>query len=125
MHDNIEKANLFIDSKEHAGLKDIINTLSKGNNTLIDTIRGGRLKDEKLMEITLGTREYINQTIGRDEDIKNGYKPIKFKSYFVLNNVIYIKNKNYNQNHRNRAKSPRQKKTYKEMQKNINIMIWI
>ena len=111
MHDNIEKANLLIDSREHAGLRDIINTLREGNNTLIDTISGGRLKDEKLMEITLGTTEDINQTLGRDEDIKNGYKPNKFKSYFVLNNVIYIKNKNYNQNRRNRAKSTRQKKS--------------
>ena len=101
MHDNIEKANLLMDCKEYAGLKDIINTLREGNNTLIDTISGGRLKDEKLMEITLG----------RDEDIKNGYKPNKFKSYFVLNNVIYIKKKNYNRNHRNRAKSTRQKKS--------------
>ena len=111
MHDNIEKANLLMDCKEYAGLKDIINTLREGNNTLIDTISGGRLKDEKLMEITLGTTEDINQTLGRDEDIKNGYKPNKFKSYFVLNNVIYIKNKNYNRNHRNRAKSTRQKKS--------------
>ena len=47
------------------------------------------------MEITLGTTEDINQTLGRDEDIKNGYKPNKFKSYFVINNVIRIKNKEY------------------------------
>ena len=60
MHDNIEKANLLIDSREYAGLKDIIKTLREGNNTLIDTISGGRLKDEELMEMTLGTREYIN-----------------------------------------------------------------
>ena len=59
MHDNIEKANLLIDCREHAGLRDIINTLREGNNTLIDTISGGRLKDEKLMEITLGTTEDI------------------------------------------------------------------
>ena len=107
MHENIQMANLLIDSREHAGLKDIIHTLRDGNNTLIDTISGGRLKDEKLMEITLGTTEDINQTLGRDEDIKNGYKPNKFKSYFVVNNVIRIKNNN----HRTRAKSTKQKKT--------------
>ena len=106
MHDNIQMANLLIDSREHAGLKDIVHTLREGNNTLIDTISGGRLKDEKLMEITLGTTEDINQTLGRDEDIKNGYKPNKFKSYFVMNNVIRIKNNN----HRTRAKSTKQKK---------------
>ena len=100
MHENIQMANLLIDNKEHGGLKDIIHTLREGNNTLIDTIQGGRLKDEKLMEITLGTTEDINQTLGRDEDIKNGYRPNKFKSYFVVNNVIRIKNNN----HRTRVK---------------------
>ena len=109
MHENIQMANLLIDNREHGGLKDIISTLREGNNTLIDTIQGGRLKDEKLMEITLGTTEDINQTLGRDEDIKNGYKPNKFKSYFVINNVIRIKN-NPNNNHRNRAKSTKPKK---------------
>ena len=106
MHENIQMANLLIDNKEHGGLKDIIHTLREGNNTLIDTIQGGRLKDEKLMEITLGTTEDINQTLGREEDIKNGYRPNKFKSYFVINNVIRIKNNN----HRSRAKSTKPKK---------------
>jgi hypothetical protein len=92
MHDNIEKANLLIDCREHAGLRDIINTLREGNNTLIDTISGGRLKDEKLMEITLGTTEDINQTLGRDEDIRNGYKPNKFKSYFIFEQRYSYKN---------------------------------
>jgi len=110
MHENIQMANLLIDNREHGGLKDIISTLREGNNTLIDTIQGGRLKDEKLMEITLGTTEDINQTLGRDEDIKNGYKPNKFKSYFVINNVIRIKNNPNNNNHRNRAKSTKPKK---------------
>ena len=105
MHDNIQMANLLMDSRERGGLKDIITTLREGNNTLIDTISGGRLKDEKLMEITLGTTEDINQTLNREEDIKNGYKPKKFTSYFVLNNVIPIKNS------RTRAKSTRPKKS--------------
>ena len=109
MHENIQMANLLMESGERSGLKDIINTLREGNNTLIDTISGGRLKDEKLMEITLGTTEDINQTLNRDEDIKNGYKAKKFTSYFVLNNVIPIKNNNYN--HRTRAKSTKPKKS--------------
>ena len=119
MHDNIQMANLLIDNREHGGLKEIINTLREGNNTLIDTIQGGRLKDEKLMEITLGTTEDINQTLGRDEDIKNGYKPNKFKSYFVMNNVIRIKNNNHN--HRNRAKSTRPKKNVQRNQEKYGI----
>ena len=108
MHENIQMANLLMDSRERSGLKDIINTLREGNNTLIDTISGGRLKDEKLMEITLGTTEDINQTLNRDEDIKNGYKPKKFTSYFVLNNVIPIKGSS---NYRSRAKSTKPKKS--------------
>ena len=117
MHDNIQMANLLIDNREHGGLKEIINTLREGNNTLIDTIQGGRLKDEKLMEITLGTTEDINQTLGRDEDIKNGYKPNKFKSYFVVNNVIRIKNNN----HRMRAKSTKPKKNMQRNQEKYGI----
>ena len=84
MHENIQMANLLMDSGERSGLKDIINTLREGNNTLIDTISGGRLKDEKLMEITLGTTEDINQTLNRDEDIKNGYKAKKFTNRLYL-----------------------------------------
>ena len=110
MHENIQMANLLMDSRERSGLKDIINTLRDGNNTLIDTISGGRLKDEKLMEITLGTTEDINQTLNRDEDIKNGYKPKKFTSYFVLNNVIPIKGSS-NNNYRSRARSTKPKKS--------------
>ena len=126
MHDNIQMANLIMDSRERAGLKDIINTLREGNNTLIDTISGGRLKDEKLMEITLGTTEDINQTLNRNEDIKNGYKPKKFTSYFVLNNVIPIRNNNKNYRYQ-RSKSTLHKKSiqrrdekYKNYDMNLN-----
>ena len=121
MHDNIQMANLLIDNREHGGLKEIINTLREGNNTLIDTIQGGRLKDEKLMEITLGTTEDINQTLGRDEDIKNGYKPNKFKSYFVVNNVIKIKSHNSHNKHINRAKSTKPKKNIQRNQEKYGI----
>ena len=126
MHEHIQMANLLMDSREHSGLKDLINTLREGNNTLIDTISGGRLKDEKLMEITLGTTEDINQTLNRDEDLKNGYKPKKFTSYFVLNNVIPIRNNN-NNNYRSRARSTKPKKSiqrrdekYKNYDMNLN-----
>ena len=108
MHENIQLANLIMNSGGRSGLKDIINTLKEGNNTLIDTINGGRLKDEKLMEITLGTTEDINQTLNRNDDLKNGYKPKKFTSYFVLNNTIPIKGGN---NYRSRAKSTKSKKS--------------
>ena len=51
------------------------------------------------MEISLGTNKDINQTLERNEDIKNGKKPKKFISYFVTHNDIALKNedfKNYN-----------------------------
>jgi len=104
MHNNIKTANICIDRKEISKLKDPINTIRKGSKTLMDTISSGRLKDEKLMDITLATTEDINQTLEREEELKAGNKPNKFTSYFVLNEVIPIKNKG-----RNRAKSERKK----------------
>ena len=104
MHNNIKSANVFIDRKEITKLKDPINTIRKGNKTLIDTISSGRLKDEKFIEITLATTEDINQTLEREEELKIGNKPKKFTSYFVLNDIIPIKSKN-----RTRAKSERKK----------------
>ena len=82
---------------------------SNGDNTgkdsaLIDTISSGRLKDEKLMELTLGTTEDINQTLSREEDFKTGNRPKKFTSYFILNEIIPNKN-----NMRTRAKSEKKK----------------
>ena len=104
MHNNIKTANIMIDRKEISKLKEPINTIRKGNKTLIDTIGSGRLKDEHLMEITLATTEDINQTLEREEELKNGNRPNKFTSYFVLNEVIPLKFKN-----RTRAKSERKK----------------
>ena len=43
MNENIKIANQLIDLKQSENLKDIIKTLNDGNNTLIDTITGGRL----------------------------------------------------------------------------------
>ena len=106
MHDNIKLANIYIDKGKMSELKEPINTIKKGNKTIMDTISSGRLKDEKLMEITLGTTEDINQTISREEDIKSGNKPNNFTSYFILNEIIPIKNSN---NNRIRAKSEKKK----------------
>ncbi len=105
MHENVQIANLMLDNHEISGLKEILNTLRNGNNTLIDTISGGRLKDEKLMEITLGTTEDINQTLSREEDKRNGYKPKEFTSYFLLNNVVPIKG-----NYKSRPRSEKKKR---------------
>ena len=50
MNENIKIANQLIDLKQSENLQEIIKILNDGNNTLIDTITGGRLKDEKLMD---------------------------------------------------------------------------
>ena len=71
---------------------------------MIDTVSSGRLKDEKLMEITLATTEDINQTLSREEELKKGNMPNKFISNFVLNDIIPIGNKS-----KTRAKSERKK----------------
>ena len=104
MHDNIKIANICIDKRKLSDLKEPINTIKKGNKTIMDTISSGRLKDEKLMEITLGTTEDINQTLSREEEMKSGCRPNKFISYFVLNEIIPIKNTNSK-----RAKSEKKK----------------
>ena len=105
MHDNIELANIFINKRKISELKEPIDTIKKGNKTIMDTITSGRLKDEKLMEITLGTTEDINQTLSREEELKKGNRPNNFTSYFVLNEIIPIKNKNM----KSRAKSEKKK----------------
>ena len=92
MNQTIQTANLLIDNEERSGLYEKINKLREGNIKLIETISSGRLKNKKLMEITLGTNEDINQTLARNEDINNGKKPKKFISYFISNNVIPLKN---------------------------------
>ena len=88
MNENIKIANELIDLKQSENLKEIIKTLNDGNSTLIDTITGGRLKDEKLMDYTLGTTEDINKTLIREDDLKNGNDVSKFISYFQINNLI-------------------------------------
>ena len=108
MHDNIKLANIYIDKRRFNELKDPINTIKKGNQTIMDTISSGRLKDEKLMEITLGTTEDINQTLSREEEMKSGNRPNKFVSYFILNEIIPMKN---NIKNNNRYKSEKKKFT--------------
>ena len=51
MHNNIKTANILIDRRDLSRLKDPINTIKKGNKTIMDTVSSGRLKDEILMEI--------------------------------------------------------------------------
>lgn len=98
MNENIKLANNYIDLKETEKLNDVIKIINDGNMTLIDTILGGRLKDEKLMEYTLGTSEDINNTIYREGDLKNGSDIPRFISYFEKNNIIPKGNKIIDEN---------------------------
>ena len=88
LNENIKLANEYIDLKDRTNLNEIINILQEGNSTLINTITGGRLKDDKLMEYTLGTIEDINKTLERDEELKNNEEISKFISYFEINSLI-------------------------------------
>ena len=117
MQENIKIANIFINKKEINRVREPINTLKKGNKTLIDTISTGRLRDDTLMEITLGTTEDINQTISREEEMKTGNTPNKFTSYFVLNEIFPIKGNS----NKARAKSVKKKGALNQ-RNNFNIM---
>lgn len=93
MNENIKLANELIDLKESEELDDIIEQLEKGNEVLKDTIIGGRLKDEKLMDYTLGTTEDIKSTISRKEEFDKGINDIpKFESHFEKNKIFIRKN---------------------------------
>ena len=97
MNENIKLANELIDLKESEELDDIIEQLEKGNEVLKDTIIGGRLKDEKLMDYTLGTTEDIKSTISRKEEFDKGINDIpKFESHFEKNKIFSRKNNSLN-----------------------------
>lgn len=83
MNENIKLVNNYIDLKETNNLQEIINILTEGYSILSDTITGGRLKDEKLMEYALDTNEDIKNTLSREEDFRKGNSDIpKFISSF-------------------------------------------
>ena len=64
-------------------LRGICSDLETGKNQLVDTIESGKLKDEKLMQISLGVQDDIEMTLTRWNDVKNGKKPQSFKSSFL------------------------------------------
>ena len=67
-------------------LRGICNDLENGKKQLVDTIESGKLKDEKLMDISLKIQEDIESTLKRWDDVKNGRKPYEFKSSFFNDN---------------------------------------
>ena len=100
----IQDANVFMDLADENGFDDelrgICSDLETGKNQLVDTIESGKLKDEKLMQISLNVQDDIEMTLKRWNDVKNGRKPESFKSSFFKdrnNNGGYNKN-NFNNN---------------------------
>ena len=83
----IQDANVLMDMANENGFDDelrgICNDLETGKTQLIDTIESGKLKDEKLMQISLGVQDDIEMTLKRWNDVKNGKKPQSFKSSFL------------------------------------------
>ena len=97
MNEKIKLANELIDIGDNEQLDEIIDLLDKGKDMLKDTIISGRLKDEKLMEYTLGTNEDISNTILRKEELDKGLIDVRqFVSYFEKNHTFQgdMNNKN-------------------------------
>jgi len=82
----IQDANVYIDSAQDGNFDDdlrgICNDLASGKKQLVDTIESGKLKDEKLMEISLNVQDDIELTLRRWNDLKNGRSPEPFNSSF-------------------------------------------
>ena len=103
----IGNANSMIDNTQIGNildnnLKDMINEMKEGERLLIETIQGDRLKDEKLMEISLGVTEDIKKTVNRFEDLKRGRNPSPFIPAF---NNGDNNNNNNNINNNNNQKT--------------------
>lgn len=84
---NIGIANELIDNARggtyDSKLIPVIDELKTGNRLLIETIQGEKLKNEKLMEISLGVADDINRTLERFKILKKKGKPDPFLSSFI------------------------------------------
>ena len=90
--ESIQLANEMIDSSRPGNVDDslheIMVTLREGNNKLIETISSDRLRNEKLMDLTIAIDEDINRTMNRYENLRNRSKPEPFLSSFVEKNAM-------------------------------------
>ena len=97
----IQDANVFMDKIDENGFDDdlrgICNDLETGKGQIVDTIESGKLKDEKLMDISVNVNKDIETTLRRWNDVKNGKKPQDFRSCFFDNQ----RNENNFQNNNN------------------------
>ena len=88
--ESIQLANEMIDSSSPGNVDDSLHevmvTLREGNNRLIETISSDKLKNEKLMDITIAID--MNRTMNRYENLRNRSKPEPFLSSFVEKNAM-------------------------------------
>ena len=100
----IQDANVFIDLAIEKSfdykLRVICRDLEKGKELLVDTINSGKIKDKKLMEISLNVNDDIEMTLKRWNDVKNGKKPESFRSSFFKNRN---NNRGFNKNNFNNS----------------------
>ena len=90
--ESIQLANEMIDNTRPGNvddsLKEVMESLRIGNNRLIETISSDRLRNEKLMDLTIAIDEDINRTMNRYEFLRNRAKPEPFLSSFVEKNAM-------------------------------------
>ena len=103
--EQIQEANVYMDIAQGGNFNDelrgICDELESGKKQLVDTIESGKLKDEKLMEISLNVQDDIEMTLKRWEDVKNGRNPQPFKSSFFNKRENKNDNENDNDNNNN------------------------
>ena len=87
----IKLINLIIDKNETICLIEDVEKLKLRKQNLNITISGENLKNEKLMEISLGVLDDVNRTLKRCEGKNKGRMPKDFKSYFTMNNIVALK----------------------------------
>ena len=88
-------------------LIEYIEILKKGNSQLVETIQSDKLKDQILMEISLGVIEDIRRTMERWIDLKKGKKTEPFLSFFIqkMAEEPSYRNNNDNRNSGNQKKN--------------------
>ena len=108
MTENISLANEIIDNSTpndiDESLREVVHNLISGNNRIIQTIASDRLKDEKLMDITLNISEDIRRTLLRWECLSRRSKVEPFLSTFMEKNLmsgVPMKKKTINNNNVN------------------------
>ena len=95
----IQETNILIDNNKNGLNNSVLQPLSEniknGNNKLINIIQGDKLKDEKLMEISLNISEDINMTLDRYKKSKNGLNPGPFLTSFLRDDNPHYTNNEF------------------------------